>query len=132
MAKARKVKEISLTMANKVGLLLEVTAALAKAKINITALCAYAMENTAYFMLTTDGHAKAKKALASLGVKVEEKDVVQVEIPNKTGELEKVAKRIAGAGIDIQYMYGTAGTGKTAVGVFKTVDDAKAIKVINK
>ncbi len=132
MAKARKVKEISLTMANKVGLLSEVTAAVAKVKVNITAICAYAMENTAYFMLTTEGHAKAKKALASLDAQVEEKDVVAVEMPNKAGELEKVAKRIADAGIDIEYMYGTAGTGKTAICIFKTADDGKAIKVINK
>ena len=132
MAKARKVKEIGLTMANKVGLLLEVTAAVAKAKVNITAICAYAMENSAYFMLTSDGHAKAKKVLASLGAQVEEKDVVEVEMPNKPGELEKVAKRIADAGIDIEYMYGTARVGKTATCVFKTADDKKAIKVINK
>jgi len=132
MAKARKVKEIGLTMANKVGLLLEVTEAVAKAKVNITAICAYAMENSAYFMLTTDGHAKAKKMLASLGAHVEEKDVVEVEMPNKPGELEKVATRIADAGINIEYVYGTARVGKTATCVFKTADDAKAIKVINK
>jgi hypothetical protein len=132
MAKARKVKEIGLTMANKVGLLSEVTAAVARAKVNITAMCAYAMENTAYFMLTTDSNAKAKKALASLGVGMEEKDVVEVELPNKSGELQKVAKRIADAGIDIEYMYAAAGAGKTAICVFKTADDKKAIKVINK
>lgn len=132
MVKARKVKEISFTMANKVGLLSEVTTAIAGAKVNITALCAYAMENSAYFMLTTDSNAKAKKALAPLGVGIEEKDVVEVEVPNKPGELHKVAKRIADAEIDIQYMYATAGGGKTATCVFRTADDQKAIKVINK
>ena len=132
MAKARKVKEISFTMQNKVGLLSEVTAAIAGAKVNITAICAYGMENTAYFMLTTDSNAKAKKALASLGVGMEEKDVVEVELPNKSGELQKVAKRIADAGIDIEYMYAAAGAGKTAICVFKTADDKKAIKFINK
>ena len=132
MAKAKKSKQLSFSMRNKVGLLSEVTAAIAKAKANITAICAYAMENTAYFMLTTDGHAKAKKALGFLGAQVEEKDVIEVEMPNKPGELEKVAKRIADAGIDIQYMYGTARLGKTATCVFKTADDQKAIKVINK
>ena len=40
MAKARKVREISFTMQNKVGLLWEVTAAIAGAKVNITAICA--------------------------------------------------------------------------------------------
>ena len=132
MAKARKVKEISFTMPNKVGLLSEVTTAIAGAKVNITAICAYAMENSAYFMLTTDSNAKAKKTLAPLGVEIEEEDVVAVELPNKSGELEKVAKRMADAGIDIEYMYATAGGSKTATCIFKTADDKKTIKVINK
>ena len=55
-----------------------------------------------------------------------------MEIPNKVGELQKVAKKIADAGIDIYYMYGTVGTGKSSLCVFKTADDNKAIKVINK
>ena len=132
MAKARKVKEISFSRANKIGLLSEVTTAIAGAKVNITALCAYAMEDSASFMLTTDSNAKAKKALEPLGVAIEEKDVVEVEVPNKPGELQKLAKRIGDAGIDIEYMYATGGGGKTATCVFKTADDKKAIKVINK
>ncbi len=132
MAKAKKTKEISFTMPDKVGLLSEVTTAVAKAKVNITAICAYAMENSAYFMLTADSTAKAKKALVPLGVAIEEKDVVEVEMPNKLGELQKVAKRMADEGIDIEYMYATAGKGKTATCVFKTADDSKTIKVINK
>jgi hypothetical protein len=132
MAKARKVKEISFTMPNKVGLLSEVTTAIAKAKVNITAICAYAMENSAYFMLTADSTAKAKKPVAPLGVAIEERDVVEVEVPNKSGELQKVSKKIADGGIDIDYMYATAGKGKTATCVFKTSDNNKTIKVINK
>ena len=132
MAKARKVKEISFEMPDKVGLLSEVTTAIAKAKVNITAICAYAMENSATFMLTTDSNAKAKKALAPLGVTIEEVDVVEVDVSNKSGELQKVAKKITDGGIDIEYMYATAGKGKTATCIFKTADDSKTIKVINK
>jgi hypothetical protein len=132
MTRARKVKEISFAMPNKVGLLSEVTTAVAGAKVNITGICAYAMENNAYFMLTVDSNAKAKKALALLGVGIEEKDVVEVEMANKPGELQKVARKIGDAGIDIEYMYGTAGKGKTPTCVFKTSDDQKTIKIINK
>ncbi len=132
MAKAKKIKEVSFTMSDKVGLLSEVTTVFAKAKVNITAICAYAMENSAYFMLTADSTANAKKALATLGVAIEEKDVVEVEVSNKPGELQKVAKRMADEGIDIEYMYATAGKGKLATCVFKTADDSKTIKVINK
>ena len=131
MAKARRAREISFTRPNKVGLLSEVTTAIAKAKVNITAICAYGMENNAFFMLTTNSNAKAKKALTPLGMAIEEKDVVEVEMSNKPGELQKVAKKIADAGIDIAYVYATAGGGKTTC-VFRSADDQRAIKVINK
>lgn len=132
MAKAKKSKQLSLTMPNRVGLLSEVTTALSGAKVDIRAICAYAMEDKAYFMLLTDSNAKAKKALSSAGAQIAEEDVVTVEMLNRVGELQKVAKKIADAGIDISYMYGTAGTGKSSICVFKTADDKKAIKVINK
>ena len=87
MAKARIAKEVSFTMPNKVGLLSEVTTAIARAKINITAICAYSMGNTAYFMLTTDSNTKAKRALEPMGVLIEERDVVEIEVSDKPGEL---------------------------------------------
>jgi hypothetical protein len=132
MAKARKAKEIRFTMPNKVGLLSEVTTAIARAKINITAICAYGMGNTAYFMLTTNSNTKAKRALAPLGVVIEERDVVEIEVPDKPGELQKIAKKIAEVGIDIEYMYATASSGKAETCIFMTADNPKAIKVINK
>ncbi|MEW6215176.1 MAG: ACT domain-containing protein [Nitrospirota bacterium] len=132
MAKAKKSKQLSFAMPNRVGLLSEVSTAIAGAKVNINAVHAYEIEDKAYFMLITDSNAKAKKALSPLGVEIKEEDVVTVEMPNKVGELQKVAKKIADAGIDINYMYGTTGAGKSSTCVFKTADDKKAIKVINK
>jgi hypothetical protein len=90
------------------------------------------MEGKAYFMLVTDNNAKAKKALGALGADVTEDDVISVELFNKVGELQKVAKKIGDAGVDINYMYGTAGSGKSSICVFSTADDKKAVKVINK
>jgi hypothetical protein len=132
MAKAKKLKQLSFVMPNKVGLLSEITTAVAGAHVNITAICAYGMGKKAYFMLLTESNAKAIKALGSFKTKVEEEDVVSVELPNKVGELQNVAQKIADAGIDIFYIYGTAGTGKSSICVLKTADDNKAIRVMNK
>ncbi|HWR58375.1 MAG TPA: ACT domain-containing protein [Thermodesulfovibrionales bacterium] len=132
MAKAKKVKQLSFEMPDRPGLLSEVTSAVSEAKVNITAICAYGMEGKAYFMLTTDSNAAAKKRLAKLGVTTKEEEVFAVEMANKAGELRNAAKALAGAGININYMYGTAAAGKTAVCVFSTSDDKKAIKAINK
>lgn len=132
MAKAKRAKQLSFMMADRAGLLSEVTTALADAKVNISNICAYNMQGEANFMLTADSNAKAKKALAPLGVEIKEYDVFVVEMPNKPGELQKVAKKIADAGINIIYLYGTTGSGRSVTGVFTTSDDAKAVKLINK
>lgn len=132
MAKAKKVKQLSFMMPDRAGLLSEIAAALGALKVNIGAICAYGMQNEATFMLTADSIAKAKKALAPLGVELKENDVFAVEMTNKPGELQKVAKKIADAGINIIYMYGTTTAGRSATCVFATSDDAQAIKLINK
>ncbi len=132
MAKAKRVKQLSFTMPNRAGLLSEVSAAVSAAKVNINALCAYEMGENAYFMLTTDGNAKARRALAKLGAEAKEEDVVAVEMPNKIGESQKVGKKIADAGINSVYVYGTTGAGKSSTCVLQTSDNAKAVKVINK
>ncbi len=130
MAKAKKIKQINFETKNKVGLLSTVSYALSAAKINIKAICAYGMGNKAYFMLVTNNNVKARKVLAKLRAKTVEDDVIAVEMPNRVGQLKKAAAKIADAGIDIQYMYGTVGTGKTSVCIFKTANDRKAIKVL--
>jgi hypothetical protein len=132
MAKAAKVKQLSFGMPDRPGLLAEVSAAIAAAKVNIASICAYAMEGKASFMLVTDGNAKAKKALAKLGVETKEEDVVLVEMPNKPGQLEQVAKKVAAGNININYIYGTSAAGKSGTCVMSTSDDKKAIRLINK
>jgi hypothetical protein len=132
MAKATKAKLLSFSMKDRPGLLSEVTSLLAGAKVNITAICAYAMDKTAFFDMTTENNAKAKKALAAMGLKIQEDDVIAVEMPNKAGELDKVAKVISGAGINITYMYGTTSAGRLSTCLFSTSDDRKALRLINK
>ena len=133
MAKAKKVKQLSFMMPDRAGLLSEITTALSAAKVNITAICAYGMQGEANFMFTADNLAKAKKAVAKLGVAgLNENDVFTVEMPNKPRELQKAAKKITDAGINIFYMYGTASAGRAATCVFATSDDAQAIKAINR
>ena len=136
MAKAKKVKQLSFSMSDRPGLLTEITASVSDAKVNITAICAYAMDGNAFFMIITESNARAKKAISKLNISPDEEDVIAVDMPNTVGSLQKIAKKIAkrisDAGININYMYGTTGTGKSSVCVFSTLDDKKAIRVINK
>jgi len=132
MAKAIKVKQLLFSLPNNVGLLMEITGVLAKAKINVEAICAYAWEELdASFMVVTDNNTKAKKVLSKMGAKVELEEVLALEVPNKVGELNKATKKIAFAGIDIYYLYGSPAKGKMTL-IFKTENDKKALKALAK
>jgi hypothetical protein len=132
MAKAIKVKQLLFSLPNNVGLLMEITGVLAKAKINVEAICAYAWEELdASFMMVTDNNTKAKKVLSKMGAKVELEEVLALEVPNKVGELNKATKKIAFAGIDIYYLYGSPAKGKMTL-ILKTENDKKALKALAK
>jgi len=73
MAKVKRAKQISFSMPDRAGLLSEVTNAVSGAKVNISAICAYAMENTAYFMMTTESNAKAKRHFPHLELRSKRK-----------------------------------------------------------
>jgi hypothetical protein len=132
MTRASKVKQLSFSMPNNVGLLMEVTEALAKAKINVEAVCAYAWEELeAYFMIVTDNNTEAKKVISKMGAKVKVEDVIALEVPNRVGQLHKAAKKIATAGVDIYYLYGSPAKGKMTL-IFKTEHDKRALKALAK
>jgi len=130
MAKTSKGKQINLTLPNRVGALAKVSSVLAGAKVNIHAICAWGDRRKAYFYMVVDRHIKAKNALTKAGLDVTDEGIMLVEMPNKPGEMQKVADKIAGAGIDILYTYGSAGSGRTSICVFKTENDKKFMKVI--
>jgi hypothetical protein len=130
MVKAMKAKQLSFSLPSKIGLLSEVSALITAAKINIEAICAYEMNEEGFFMLMTDNAAKAKKIVSHMGAEVSVDDMIAVEIPNKIGALQSVAKKISDAGIDINYIYGSPVKGKMTL-VLKTANDKKALKVLN-
>jgi hypothetical protein len=130
MAKARKVKQLSFSLPNKIGLLAEVTGALAKAGVNIEAICAYE-RGYGFFMMVTDSPAKAKKVITKMEGMVHLEEVIAVDMPNKVGQLEKVTAAVAKAGIDIHFVYGSPGDGKKGVMVLKTSNDKKVLKLLN-
>ena len=129
MTKAMKLKQISFTLPDKIGLLSEVAAFITAAKINIEAICAYGMGEEGRFMIITDNNAKAKKVLSQMGAEVKSEDVIAVEVPNKIGQLQQTARKISDAGIDIAYVYGSPVKQKMTL-IFKTANDKKALKAL--
>ena len=131
MAKARKVKQLSFSLPNKIGLLAEVTGAHAAVNVNIEAICAYE-RGYGFFMMVTDNHTKAKNVITKMEGVVHLEDVIAVEIPNKVGQLERVTDKIAKTGLDILFVYGGPGDGKKGVLILKTANDSKALRLLNR
>ncbi len=131
MANATKTRLLSFSTEDKPGLLAQVTQSMANAKVNITALCAYRWDSTAYVDMTVDDPPRARRELAKMGFKVEAEDVLTVEVANKAGELDKVTSALAAAGINISYMYGSASSGRTSTAIFSTSDNKAALKALS-
>jgi hypothetical protein len=131
MAKAVKMKQLTFSLPNKIGLLSELASFLTAAGINIEAIGAYGVGDEGRFMLITDNNAKAKKLISHMGAEVETEDVIAVEVPNKVGQLQQVAKKISDAGLDIAYIYGSPVKGKMTL-ILKTADDKKTLRALNK
>ena len=133
MAKVTIVKLLSFTVPNKVGLFASVTTLLGEAGVNVAAFRgAEAGGSNAEVVIAVRNPAKGKKALAPLGVEIKESDALCVLVPNKAGRLQKVAKKLADAGVNVQSTWATAFTGKTASCIIVTSDDKKAVAALKK
>jgi hypothetical protein len=122
---AHIVKEIVAKTPTKVGLLADISAAMRQVGVDITAVSAYEREGEGKFLLVTSDSAKAVQALAAMGAQTTEKTVVSADMPNRPGALEEAARKIADAGINIDYIYGTTNADSATL-ILKTDDDAKA------
>ena len=131
MANVAKIKEVLATTENKVGVLAQVSSVIAKAGVNITAICAYAEGDKAQFMIVTTDSQKVAALLKESGYDVKENPVVKVLLENKAGALQEMCEKLATANIDLNYIYGTVGEGdRPAAIIFSSNNDDKAIDLL--
>lgn len=122
--------ELLVTTPNEPGILGRVLGTLAHASVNLKALCAYAEGDKGQFLLITADNKKAEKALKTLGYKVKVNKVITVRIEDRIGAGAEIGALLGNAVIDIEYCYGTStGTG-SALLVFKTSNNNKALKTL--
>lgn len=128
--KAVKGKEIVIAANNKVGELEKIARVLKEEGVNIRAISAWVFEDKAYFRLIGSDNERIQKVLGNLG-SLEEKDVIIVDMPDEVGQLFLLASVLKDNGIDLNYMYGTTSeSGKSAIIVFSSSNDNKALEVV--
>lgn len=117
--------ELKIRVDDRPGILGEIATALGGKKVNLRAVNAWVEGAQGVLRLVVDKPAAAKKVLAAKGYAVEERDVLELTLADKPGELGRVAQKLGEAGINIQYVFvGSAAARK--VSVFMGVPDVKA------
>ncbi len=123
--------QFSVFLVNKPGVLATVTAALAKAKVNIIALTLVDSMEHGVLRIVCHDAAAARTVLGQAHDRWTETDVLVMELENRPGSFSHVAERLAAEHINISYAYSTGGAqgGKTTA-VFKVADMNKAAAIM--
>jgi hypothetical protein len=127
------VKQFSVFLVNKPGVLAKVTRQLAQAKVNVVAMTMMDSSEHGVLRLVATNPDKLRKTISELNLPMTETEVALVELANKPGALADVCGQLAQAHVNINYAYCTTGarSGK-AKAIFKVADLKKAQKILDK
>ncbi len=114
-------KQLSLFLENKVGVLAKLCRALAAAKVSLKAISVSDSVDHAVVRLVVDKPLKARRLFEEHNLLVIENDVLAVGIPDRPGELGRVAARLGKAKLNIDYLYGSSANGEPASTLYMRV-----------
>ena len=123
------VKQLSIFLENKPGVLARLCKSFSEQEINILGLSVSDTVDHAVVRLITSNPKKASDVLESAGVLVVETEVLALNLPDKPGELASLAQKLSRAKINIEYAYGTTeAAGGTLI--LRVNDIPKAKKIL--
>ncbi len=122
------VKQISVFLENKPGMLNQLTAELANSGINMRALSLAETKDFGIARIIADDTLKAMNALKESGFVASLTPVLAFEIPNEAGGLNKLLQTMTDANVNIEYMYSCLSLrgNSTAVMIFRVADTEAA------
>lgn len=120
-----RAKELKFRVPDRPGMLGEIASALGEKKVNLRGINAWVEDTEGVVRIVVDKHAVAKKLLEQKGWMPEERDVIELELPDKPGALGVAATKLGRAGVNITHVFvGTGGAKKATV--FLGVSDLAA------
>jgi len=128
------IKQISITLENLPGTLMDVSERLGVEGINIRAISVAEADKTSAVRFVTDNPAKTMNVLRSHGYAVVETDVIAVEVPDHPGGLLAVLKPLKAAKINVIYLYPFLGRGESdqAIIILAVDKTQEAVNVLKK
>ena len=109
---------------HKTGTLAQVCSELAKVAVNITAIMA-SQEEAGGLRIVATPQPAARRVLDNLGLQFSEEEVLAVRVSDRPGALGKITRKLADAGINIEYAYGSIVKGESRALIILKVADAK-------
>ena len=117
---------------NEVGVLADISQALADAGINIETISAEGLAEQGVITLTTDSHDDALRVLMDAGYKAVSDDSLILRLPDEPGALAKVAGRFKDAGVNIQSLHIVERQGDHTIVALAAEDRAQAESLVDK
>jgi hypothetical protein len=126
-------QQLAIFLENQPGMLAEVCAALGAAGINIHAISTSDTVDHTVIRLVLSDPRRALLLFEERGTLVVEDDVLMVESRNEPGALGTIARRLADARVNIEYVYCAAAPNtREGLLVLRVSDARKALRVLSR
>ncbi|HOX04756.1 MAG TPA: ACT domain-containing protein [Planctomycetota bacterium] len=122
-------KQLCIFLQNKPGVLAKLCRALAAEKIDMKAISVADSLDHAVVRLVVDKPVAARRLFEDHNLLVIENDLVGLTLPDRPGELGRVAARLAKARLNISYLYGSVPAPGRVATIFMRVE-APSAKVL--
>ena len=117
--------DLTVVLEDSPGKLANMGEALGKAGVNIDGGCGFACEGKGVIHILVEDASAARRGLEEVNIEVtNERQVLLVDMEDQPGELGKIARRVADAGVNIDVLYLTASS-QLVLGV-DNLDKARA------
>ncbi|MGQ9588534.1 MAG: ACT domain-containing protein [Thermoplasmata archaeon] len=115
-------KEFDVYVQNRPGELAKVCEILGNYGVNIRAIASESGSEKPMIKIVTDDEATTKAALSRSGIRFDLREVVAVKMPDRPGELGKIARKLARLMVNVESIY-ILGKGAGMTEIALTVDD---------
>ena len=123
-------KQISIVVENRPGILAEVTEIMAKNGINIETIEAETIGGSGIVIMTVDKYDLALKKLRDASFNAITEDSLLIKLKDEPGALAKIAKRFKDANINIRSFHIISRDGDNSIAAISTERTANAIELV--
>jgi hypothetical protein len=111
-------KDLTVVLEDRPGELAKLGEATGAAGINIEGMSGQTREGRGEIHILVEDAQAAREALSGAGIEVQdERDALVVEVEDRPGTMAEVARKLAGAGVNVEFAYATFGGINVVFGV---------------